>query len=79
MRDEVTRLSAIVVAHRDCGLGGVALGTQLAHGGSSSLNNGQPGAPVSIPVSVSQAGASSVATVPVSAVGGSRTRSGYGY
>jgi hypothetical protein len=76
MRDEVTRLSAIVVAHRDCGLGGVALGTQLAHGGSSS---GQPGAPVSIPVSVSQGGASSVATVPVGAVGGSRTRSGYGY
>ncbi|KAG8719393.1 hypothetical protein FRC08_002936 [Ceratobasidium sp. 394] len=76
MRDEVTRLSAIVVAHRDCGLGGVALGTQLAHGASSS---GQPGAPVSIPVSVSQAGASSVAAVPVSAVGGSRTRSGYGY
>ncbi|QRV76659.1 transcription factor atf1 [Ceratobasidium sp. AG-Ba] len=76
MRDEVTRLSAIVVAHRDCGLGGVALGTQLAHGGSSS---GQPGAPVSIPVSVSQAGASSVAAVPVGAVGGTRTRSGYGY
>ncbi|KAG8769957.1 hypothetical protein FRC12_004620 [Ceratobasidium sp. 428] len=76
MRDEVTRLSAIVVAHRDCGLGGVALGTQLAHGGSSS---GQPGAPVSIPVSVAQTGASSVASVPVSAVGGSRTRSGYGY
>ncbi|KAF8609277.1 hypothetical protein BDV93DRAFT_518116 [Ceratobasidium sp. AG-I] len=78
MRDEVTRLSAIVVAHRDCGLGGVALGTQLAHGGSSSLG-GQSGAPVSIPVSVSQAGASSVAAVPVGAVGGSRTRSGYGY
>ncbi|CAE6447649.1 unnamed protein product [Rhizoctonia solani] len=79
MRDEVTRLSAIVVAHRDCGLGGVALGTQLTHGATSNLNNGQPGAPVSIPVSVAQAGASSVASVPVGAVGGSRTRSGYGY
>ncbi|KAJ1311313.1 hypothetical protein OPQ81_009809 [Rhizoctonia solani] len=77
MRDEVTRLSAIVVAHRDCGLGGVALGTQLTHGATSNLNNGQPGAPVSIPVSVAQAGASSVAPVPV--VGGARTRSGYGY
>ncbi|KAF8742166.1 Major Facilitator Superfamily, partial [Rhizoctonia solani] len=79
MRDEVTRLSAIVVAHRDCGLGGVALGTQLAHGATSSINNGQPGAPVSIPVSVAQTGASSVASVPVGAVGGARTRSGYGY
>ncbi|CAE6411421.1 unnamed protein product, partial [Rhizoctonia solani] len=64
MRDEVTRLSAIVVAHRDCGLGGVALGTQLTHGATSSINNGQPGAPVSIPVSVAQTGASSVASVP---------------
>ncbi|CAE7224943.1 unnamed protein product [Rhizoctonia solani] len=79
MRDEVTRLSAIVVAHRDCGLGGVALGTQLTHGATGNMNNGQPGAPVSIPVSVAQAGASSVASVPVGAVGGSRTRSGYGY
>ncbi|CUA76826.1 Transcription factor atf1 [Rhizoctonia solani] len=79
MRDEVTRLSAIVVAHRDCGLGGVALGTQLTHGATSNLNNGQPGAPVSIPVSVAQAGASSVASVPVGTVGGSRSRSGYGY
>lgn len=79
MRDEVTRLSAIVVAHRDCGLGGVALGTQLAHGATGNINNGQPGAPVSIPVSVAQTGASSVASVPVGAVGGSRTRSGYGY
>ncbi|CAE6462208.1 unnamed protein product [Rhizoctonia solani] len=79
MRDEVTRLSAIVVAHRDCGLGGVALGTQLTHGATSNLNNGQPGAPVSIPVSVAQGGASSVASVPVGVVGGARTRSGYGY
>ncbi|KAB5594017.1 Transcription factor atf1 [Ceratobasidium theobromae] len=73
------QLSAIVVAHRDCGLGGVALGTQLTHGATGNINNGQPGAPVSIPVSVPQAGASSVAAVPVGAVAGSRTRSGYGY
>jgi hypothetical protein len=34
---------------------------------------------VSIPVTVAQTGTSSVAAVPVGAVGGSRTRSGYGY
>lgn len=37
MRDEVTRLSAVVVAHRDCGLGGVVV---PAHSTSMTMHTG---------------------------------------
>ncbi|KAG8910683.1 hypothetical protein FRC01_006195 [Tulasnella sp. 417] len=66
MRDEVTRLSAVVVAHRACGLGGVVVPGYAAanldphhhHHGPHSDRPGSPSspvvgvAPVSVPVSV---------------------------
>lgn len=45
MRDEVTRLSAVVVAHRACGLGGVVVpGYGNAAGTTTNTNNNNNGA-----------------------------------
>ena len=69
MRDEVTRLSAVVVAHRSCGLGGIVVpGYATGNGNETKNGNGGRGgsggegrespvvgvAPVSVPVSVPQ-------------------------
>ncbi|KIO33980.1 hypothetical protein M407DRAFT_17240 [Tulasnella calospora MUT 4182] len=86
MRDEVTRLSAVVVAHRACGLGGVVVPGYAAasidphhggHHGPHSDRTASPSspvvgvAPVSVPVSVPPPSQQSAASAQAS--------QGYGY
>jgi hypothetical protein len=44
MREEISRLSAVVVAHRDCGLGGVSVArSEALLAGTANLTTSRPG------------------------------------